>query len=78
MCRFFHLGTCFTGSLLPWGFQLQTGFSKRQQPGCQAGDNKKGICPDPGDSAICASVSCRKFRAHSLIHSEMAADLTSA
>lgn len=62
MCRFFQSGTCFAGSLLPRGFQLQTGFSKQQQPGCQAGDNKKGICPDTGDSAICVSVSCNNLK----------------
>lgn len=54
------------GSLLPWGFQLQTGFSKQQQPSCQAGDNKKGICPDIGDSTICVSVSCNNLEQRDL------------
>lgn len=61
MCRFFQPGTCFTGSLLPWGFQLQAGFSRQQHPGCQAGDNKKGICPRTGDSAICVPVACNNL-----------------
>lgn len=54
MCRFSPSGTCFTGSLLPKGFKLQTGFSKQQQqpPACQAGDNKRGMCPETGERAV--------------------------